>query len=66
MKLRTDPTLGPAGDDLYAALLEAHEGLSEADSARLDARLVLILINHIGDREAVEEAIRLARRGLGE
>lgn len=65
MKLRTDPALGAAADDLYAALLEAHEGLSEDESARLNARLVLILMNHTGDREVVEEAIRVARRGLG-
>lgn len=47
-------------DGFYAALLKAHEGLSEAQSARLNARLVLILANHVGDRAALEEALALA------
>lgn len=48
-------------DDLYASLVGMHEGLSEAESLKLWARLSLILINHIGDREVVEQAIATAR-----
>ena len=66
MTLRTEFQLGPAGDDLYAELLEAHAGISDSDSARLNTRLVLILMNHIGDPEVIREALRKARRGLGE
>lgn len=57
--------LGAAGDDVYEALIAAHRGLSEADSQRLNARLVLILMNRVGDAAAIGDAIREARRGLG-
>lgn len=53
--------LGPAGDVFYATLLEAHRGLSEEDSARLNARLVLILANQVGDAEILKAAIDKAR-----
>lgn len=49
--------LGPAGDVFYAALLKAHEGLSAEESARLNARLVLILANQIGDRAVLQAAL---------
>jgi len=49
--------LGPAGDVFYAALLEAHEGLSPEDSARLNARLVLILANQVGDADVLQAAL---------
>lgn len=38
-------------DDFYAELLAAHEGLSTAESDALNARLILLLANHIGDRQ---------------
>jgi len=49
-------------DDAYRAIAEAHRGLSEAQSADLDAALVLILANHIGDLDVLHEAIALAKR----
>lgn len=52
-------------DALFAALVGAHEGLDEAGSRRLDAALVLLLANHIGDDRVVLDAIRIAR-GAGE
>ncbi|MDH5798406.1 MAG: DUF2783 domain-containing protein [Paracoccaceae bacterium] len=48
-------------DDFYAALLEAHEGLSETESDSLNARLILILANQIGDQAVLEEALKTAR-----
>jgi hypothetical protein len=48
-------------DAAYVALIEARRGLSDAASADLDARLVLILANHVGDLEVLEEAISLAK-----
>jgi hypothetical protein len=48
-------------DDLYEALVAAHEGLSQADSAALNARLILILMNQIGDAEAIRQAIDAAK-----
>lgn len=47
-------------DDFYAALLAAHEGLEKADSDALNARLVLVLANHIGDQSVLNEAIKAA------
>ncbi len=51
-------------DDLYADLLAAHEGLDKAQSDALNARLILILANHIGDREVLAEALAAARDGV--
>lgn len=48
-------------DAAYRALIEAHRGLDDARSAALNARLVLILANHIGDHTVLGEAIELAR-----
>jgi hypothetical protein len=47
-------------DDAYVALIEARRGLSESAAAELDAKLVLILANHIGDIDVLKEAIALA------
>ena len=49
-------------DDAFRAVVEAHRGLSDEQSADLDAALVLILANHIGDLEVLREAIELAKR----
>ncbi|MDP5085575.1 MAG: DUF2783 domain-containing protein [Yoonia sp.] len=48
-------------DDFYAELLAAHEGLSEAAMHALNARLVLILANHIGDQGVLRQALEAAR-----
>lgn len=53
--------LAGRGDDIYAALLAAHEGLDEAASHALNARLVLILANLASEPDAVCEAIATAR-----
>ena len=49
-------------DDAFRAIVEAHRGLSDAQSADFDAALVLILANHIGDIEVLRGAIALAKR----
>ncbi|MCR4268369.1 DUF2783 domain-containing protein [Nitratireductor sp. ZSWI3] len=54
--------LGAAGDDFYAALMEAHEGLSLEGSARLNARLVLLLANQVGKLETLKAALAAARK----
>ncbi len=51
-------------DDALRAIVEAHRGLSDEQSADLDAALVLVLANHIGDLEVLREAIVLARRRM--
>lgn len=49
-------------DDFYAELLATHEGLSKAESDALNARLILILANHIGHREVIRAALAAARK----
>ena len=44
-------------DEVYQWLVDAHAGLSETASLRLNARLILLLANHIGDPEVIQEAI---------
>ncbi|MGB0505102.1 MAG: DUF2783 domain-containing protein [Pikeienuella sp.] len=52
----------PYVDGFYAELLDTHEGLTDAQSSALNARLVLIMANHIGDREALSQALTLAQK----
>ena len=51
-------------DDAFRAIVEAHRGLNDEQSADFDAALVLILANHIGDIDVLREAILLARRRM--
>jgi hypothetical protein len=56
--------LGAAGDLFYEALIRAHHGLSDEESARLNARLVLILANQVGDLDTLKAALGTARTGV--
>lgn len=59
-QLETAPNIaGP--DDFYAELLTAHEGLTKAQSDALNARLILLLANHVGNRDVLREALAAAR-----
>jgi hypothetical protein len=49
-------------DQAFVTLIEARRGLSEREAAELDAKLVLILANHIGDIDVLREAIAFAKR----
>jgi hypothetical protein len=51
-------------DGVYAAIIDAHQGLSLEKSAALNARLVLLLANHIGDGTVIREALTKARASL--
>jgi len=51
-------------DDFYQVLIDAHAGLSEAQSAALNARLILVLANQVGDYETLRAAIGAARAAL--
>jgi hypothetical protein len=53
-------------DDAFRAVVEAHRGLNDEQSADLDAALVLILANHIGDLGVLREAIVLAQRRMAD
>ena len=58
--LNTAPNL-QACDDFYEALIAAHQGLSTPESHAMNARLVLLLSNHIGDQATLLHALQLAR-----
>lgn len=60
-RLNIEPNI-PGPDDFYADLIAAHEGLSKVESDALNARLILLLANHIGDRDVLREALATARR----
>ena len=60
MALITTPNL-TAPDEFYQALIETHHDLPLAQSQALNARLVLLLANHIGSLEVLREALRAAR-----
>lgn len=64
-ELNREDNFGGHADAFYEALLAAHEGLDDADSAALDARLVLILANQVGDIGVLREALAAARASLG-
>lgn len=71
MPLNTDPNFREAGkryfqtfspgDDFYEALIEMHRDLSDEQSAAVNARLILLLSNHIGDIAVLREAMQIAR-----
>ena len=63
MALNTEPNLA-APDDFYERLILAHRGLTDAQSAMLNAKLVLLLANHIGDPEVIDQAMAAAREGI--
>jgi hypothetical protein len=63
MPLNLTPNLADP-DGFYDALLSAHAGLSKAQSDDLNARLVLILANHVGDPEVLRAALKTARESL--
>ncbi len=48
-------------DGFYQELIDSQRDLDEASAALMNARLVLLLANHVGDRETLSEALRLAR-----
>jgi Protein of unknown function (DUF2783) len=60
MRLNTDPNLA-SPDAFYEGLIDMHRGLSEAQSEIVNARLVLVLANHIGDLEVLGQAMKIAR-----
>ena len=59
-RLTTKPNMD-APDDFYADLLAAHENLSDEESDALNARLILVLANHIGSNSVLREALEAAK-----
>ena len=63
MQLITTPHF-EAADAFYEALIDAHRELSAAQSHELNAKLVLLLANHVGQREALDQALAAARTSV--
>jgi len=63
--LNLEPNIA-APDDFYEALIDAHRGLTDAQSQILNARLILLLANQVGDITVLREALLAARAGLPE
>lgn len=59
--MKTEPTL-KSPDDFYERLLDAHRGLSPDESAKLNARLILLLANQIGDDQVLADCITAAAK----
>jgi len=64
MALNTEFNLGTDSDRLFNELLGAHDGLDREQSEQLNAGLILILMNHIGEAGIIREAVTRARAAL--
>jgi len=61
--LKTEPNL-EAPDDFYEELIDLHRGLSDEESALVNAKLILLLANHVGDMAVLREAFTAAREDM--
>jgi len=64
MALITGPNIGDA-DGFYEKLIDLHRGLSDAQSNLVNAKLILLLANHVGDSDVLEAALQAARQDVG-
>ena len=55
-----------AGDDFYEALIDTHRDLTDEQSEQVNARLVLLLANHVGDLRVLRQALAAARAGVAD
>ena len=62
--LCTEPNIA-SPDDFYEQLIGLHRDLTEEESALVNAKLVLLLANHVGDPEVLGAAFAAAREGVG-
>jgi hypothetical protein len=63
MKLIHEPNI-PDPDGFYEELIAAIRDLGDEQAERFQAKLLLVLANHVGDRDVLREAIGVARRGM--
>ena len=61
-RLNTEPNIENA-DDFYEQLIDMHRGLSDEQSRAANAKLILLLANHIGDLDVLRQAMAVARAG---
>ena len=59
MKLNLEPNI-PRPDDFYEALIDIQRGRTDEEAQMINAKLILVLANHIGDNEVLSEALRVA------
>lgn len=59
--MKTNPTIGDT-DAFYEALMNAHEGLDDEQSTQLNARLILLLANQVGDNEVLSACLKEAAK----
>jgi hypothetical protein len=64
-RLNTEPNLA-SPDDFYERLIATHRGLTDEESALVNAKLVLLLANHVGDADVLAQALSAAREGVGD
>lgn len=62
MSLNTKPNI-PAADDFYQQLIDLHRDLGPEESTAVNAKLILLLANHIGDTDILSQAMKIARGG---
>jgi adenosine deaminase len=62
-RLNTEPNIARP-DDFYEALIDIHRDLTREQSEQVNAKLILLLANHVGDAEVLDEALRIARAGV--
>ena len=62
--LNTDSNIA-SPDDFYERLIATHRGLTDGESALVNAKLILLLANHIGDADVLAQAMAAAREGVG-
>jgi hypothetical protein len=63
MNLKIEPNIADP-DLFYETLIETHRGLTDEQSQMVNARLILLLANHIGDMDVLREALSAAREGI--
>jgi uncharacterized protein DUF2783 len=61
--LNTEPNIA-APDDFYEELIDLHRDLTDEQSALVNAKLILLLANHIGDMEVLRAAMAAAREDV--
>ena len=62
-KLRTEPGIADP-DEFYTRLIRLHEGLGAEQSHKLNAKVILLLANHVGDAEVLNEVLEYVESGL--
>ena len=64
MSLRTEPGVADP-DDFYARLIALHEGLTTEQSHKVNAKVILLLANHVGDTDVLNEVLEYLRKSTG-